>query len=96
MKGIRFYEELRNKGRKNETSRGTVFAAFIVKDGPWHGRNREPFYEGIGSVSDHKGFGVCGSQASLDYLRGDCRRISEARAREVHPELFSILDTMEG
>ena len=91
MKGIRFYEELNDKGTRRETSRGTVFAAFI---GQGHmGATRDWIEEGVGSVEDRPNSPVCGTGASREYLAHHCRHISEARAREIHPALFQYLDT---
>ena len=90
MKDTRFYLEFDStyRKRKGEHS-GNVFAAFpaLITSG---GR-----LEGIGAVFFHPNSAVCGCAASLDYLRTRCKRISERRAREVHPELFRRLDAAE-
>ena len=93
MKGIRFYEELRNKNRKSEESRGTVVAV-LVDTGHISGNQHGVWYEYdcISSLFDHPNSVVCGSGVSQDYLWQECRRISEQRAREIHPELFKRLD----
>lgn len=93
MNGIRFYEEYPTTyaKRKRRTS-GTVFAAFVC-----NGQTRGPdsSYEGLGAVYDRPNSPVCGCMASLAYLRDHCRRISEHRARALHPALFAVLDKAE-
>lgn len=95
MKGVRFYEELEHKNRKYEASKGTVFAAFYEQT--HGGRHGDGAYfvqvDGVGAVFDRPNSPVAGTSASLEYLEKDCRRVSEERAREVHPELFKYLDS---
>lgn len=95
MKGYRFYEELENKNRKDEKSDGNVFALFLDPDTNrpltyWNGK--EYMYEGMGAVFFHSNSAVCITGASPEYLRENCRRISEEKAREIHPRLFQRLD----
>jgi len=104
MKGFRFYEELDNKGRKAEKSRGVVIAVPLQEDGRgW----REIFVPGMvrtesgwtftiecfSSVFDEPDSPVCGSQTTLAYLTKNCKRISEARARKIHPKMFEYLES---
>ena len=63
---------------------GNVFAAMEVN-------TRNGMVEGLGAVYDYANSPVAGTAASLDYLR-KCKRISEAKARQVHPALFGVLD----
>ena len=105
MKGYRFYEELENKNRKAENSKGTVVALLIEPDG----RGWKPLYlprlvrtkdrrgwsyaaECVSSVFAEPNSPVASGSVSMEYLSKDCRRISEARAREIHPELFKYLE----
>lgn len=93
MKGIRFYEELRNKNRKNEESKGTVIAVFY--ESRWVDYRpglAQVLFDTIGSLFDEPNSVVCGSVASSSYLSEDCRFISEEKAREIHPELFRYLE----
>lgn len=95
MKGIRFYEELEHKNRKAEKSKGTVVAVFYengsfqtqVAPNKW-----EWAYEALAGLYDEPNSIVCSSSVPWIYLRTQCRRISEARAREIHPLLFERLD----
>ena len=90
MKGIRFYEELEHKNRKAERSKGSVVAA-LHETGHYSGRTY--CYEAISGLYDEPNPPVCGGAVSIFYLLADCRRISEQRARELHPKLFERLDS---
>lgn len=93
MKGYRFYEEFHNKRRG--VSMGTVIAVVL-------GEDNRPFYhyytsqgatfDAVAGVFDTPNSPVCGTTTTDGYLREDCKRISEARAREIHPALFEYLD----
>ncbi len=89
MKGIRFYEELDNKNRVSETSQGNVLAVlyengFFTKAGY--------MLECISATFYYPDSDVSSGSAHIDYIRKNCRRISEAKAREIHPRLFTRLD----
>ncbi len=94
MKDVRFYLEFDSatKKRRGQHS-GNVFALFVGYEpqmdqyalGKW-------VQAGVGAVMFHPNSPVCGCSTSLERLRVECKRISEARAREIHPELFSYLD----
>ena len=91
MKGIRFYEELENKNRKGEKSKGTVVA--VLYENSWIDHNRKDvMFDTISSLFDEPNSVVCGGIASRSYLWDNCRRISEAKAREIHPNLFQYLE----
>jgi len=49
-------------------------------------------YEAIAAVFALHNSRVAGTGVALDYLRQKCRRISEAKARKIHPALFERLD----
>lgn len=94
MKDVRFYEELRHKNRKGEESRGTVVAVW-----PESGRlsrngdgSYQYLYDGVVGVFDHADSPVASCSVARRYLQEECRRIGEARAREIHPQLFKYLD----
>jgi hypothetical protein len=90
MKGIRFYLEFKtakDKRRGNHT--GNVFAACIETK---YMSRKEPCIEGFGSVYDRANSPCCYIEASLDYLRLNCKRISESQAREIHPMLFERME----
>ncbi len=88
MKGWRFYEEFNDKGKS--LSLGTVIAVDLETA-------REQLqltdcYGCIAGLTRNANSQVCGSQCSPEYLTEQCKRISEARARQIHPELFKRLD----
>jgi len=49
-------------------------------------------YEGFVGVFDRPNSPVNFSGAALDYLREKCKRVSETKARTIHPALFERLD----
>jgi len=85
MKGIRFYEEFTSDTRTK--SEGNVVAVLVV-----NGRNGAGDYDAIAAVDARRpNAPVAGTPATSLYLRERCKRISEKRAREIHPRLFSYL-----
>jgi hypothetical protein len=94
MKGIRFYEELLDKNRKAETSQGNVVAIFIDTGHTAYQQytGYDYRYECLSATFFQPNSDVSIGSVSQDYLHCDCRRISEARAREIHPKLFERLD----
>lgn len=92
MKGFRFYLEFASaKDKRKGNDSGNVFAMSL-------GDNGRPLYipggsvEGIGAVYFTRNSDVCGTSADPEYLRKKCKRVSEVKARAVHPNLFRILD----
>ena len=100
MKGYRFYEELEHKNRKAEQSKGSVVA--VVGEHGLYGRGWHPSgffsgpgiycYEAFSGLYNEPNPPVCFSSVGHNYLREQCRRVSEQRAREIHPALFERLD----
>lgn len=93
MKGIRFYEELANKNRAREGSRCSVVAVFYERGFGW---GEDHFYECVAKVYEQSNPPVCNMSVNSRYLRADCRRISESRARVIHPRLFRYLEQLQG
>lgn len=85
MKGIRFYEEFANKRRG--VSAGNVVAIY-TEDAYMH----QPTLWGLASVYAHPNSVVAGTGVGRDWLRGNCKRVSERQARIIHPALFERLD----
>ncbi len=81
MKYVRFYEEYKNK-RKGLPA-GNVFALFD---------NGTTQLEGLGAIFEWPNSPVAATGVSWKFLRKNCKRISEARARKIHPRLFARLD----
>jgi hypothetical protein len=92
MKDFRFYEVYKNK-RKGITE-GNVIA--VIPENKWIDQDRtgkaQLMYDSIGAVYFRPNSPVCGSGVSQDYLWAMCKRISESKAREIHPALFQYLD----
>ena len=86
MKDVRFYLEFNSSYHKRKGQHnGNVFAAFI-------GNKFDGKIEGVGALSFHANSAVCWTAVSFDYLRKSTKRISEAKARTIHPALFDRLD----
>lgn len=95
MRGVRFYEEFDNKRNKRKgISQGNVVAVFPEN------KRLEHYADGtadlvldcIAAVYSYPDSPVCGCGVSWGYLRESCKRISETEARQVHPQLFWVLD----
>jgi hypothetical protein len=85
MKGIRFYEEFTNK--RKGLSAGNAVAVGES--------NRNGTFEAIVPLYDQPNSPVASGSISNEYLFEKCKRVSEARAREVHPNLFEYLDVSD-
>lgn len=88
MQHFRFYQEFSDRARKNPT--GNVVAA-IAGNGAFVSSGKACF-EAIVALFDKPDSPVAGSSTSLEYLRTRCKRVSEAKARTIHPRLFERLD----
>jgi hypothetical protein len=85
VKGVRFYEEFSNKRRG--VSEGNVIAVLVA-----NGLNGSGDYDAIVAPTPIPNCSPCSGGVSRAYLLARCKRISEARAREIHPRLFVVLD----
>lgn len=97
MKGVRFYLEYPNEKEKEKATRkdlgnhsGNVIAVFYENN--WYETFDGIFYDGLAPLLWKPNSPVCGTSIHEDFLRDKCKRISEKQAREIHPELFVILD----
>jgi len=90
MKGITFYLEYdtTNDKRKNKHN-GNCLAVF--KDNKWLSDNGWRV-EAVSSVYYHPNSDVASTSVSYEYLAKRCKRISETKAREIHPRLFTYLE----
>lgn len=88
MKHFRFYQEFTSDSRKTPT--GNVVAA-ITGNGAFISGGKACF-EAIAALISQPDSPVAGTAASLDYLRTRCKRVSETKARAIHPSLFARLD----
>lgn len=98
MKGYRFYlEHASNADKRKGKHTGNVVAV------PLDERGREYWYphapgtvEAISAVFSHPNSDVASGGVDFwHYIRGRCKRISETRAREVHPKLMAWLDSFK-
>jgi len=95
MKGYRFYAEYEDKKakRKDNPPPKNVVALLLDKGRPiGHWRRDTYFCECVSAVFYHANSGVCHGSVHDEYLRDNCKRISEAKAREIHPQMFVVLD----
>lgn len=102
MKGYRFYVEYSDKTEKNKTRlegnhNGNVVAIMLDEnDRPIsHVRESGIVYECIAAVHHHENSGVAGTFIGREYKQSKLKRVSEEKAREIHPRLFERLDETE-
>ena len=101
MNGFKFLLEYPNAKERRKATRknlgnhsGNVIAAFTGRDYRWLDGNKL-LTECISALQDHPNSVVCSSSFCDEYQRERCLRISEAQAREIHPNLFYFLDQPE-
>ena len=87
MSGICFYQEFSDKCKQR--SAGTIIAALVCNGLYWS--SGKMCYEAIAGLWDEPDSPVAGTGVACDYLRQKCKRISEAKARAIHPTLFERL-----
>ncbi len=87
MKGIRFYQVYENK-RKPATAKQEIIAVYPDTMRVCNGI----VLDCISAIYFCDNSPVCYSTCSWDYLIEKCKRVSEKRAREIHPALFAYLD----
>lgn len=94
MKGIRFYQEFKDEKKKTIPT-GNVLAVSTDNRGM-----PEYFNYGDGIVRTECASAIfsepnsecVGSDVSREYLQENTKRISEAEARKIHPNLFKYLE----
>ena len=87
MNGVRFYLEFSDSSKRQ--SGGTVVAALVLNGSYWS--SGKLCYEALAALFEQPNAPVAGTGVALDYLRRKCQRISEAKARTLHPALFERL-----
>ena len=98
MRGYRFYAEYDSaKDKRADKHSGNVCAVLLDEERrPLLNRperNNATMADAIAAGREQKNSPVCLTTVSLDYLREKCKRISEERARAIHPRLFNYLDS---
>lgn len=92
MKDVRFYEEYVDE-RTRKISQGTVVA--VDTSTPPYKSGSTWCVPALSGVFMRPHSPVASTSVAVSYLQENCKRISEARAREIHPELFHRLDNNE-
>jgi len=87
MKDTRFYEEFTNTSKM--VSRQTVVA---IAPSTIHISQGDVLYEATGSIFNRPNSPVCGTSVDQKYLTMLCKRVSEKKARKIHPNMFKYLD----
>lgn len=104
MKRYKFYLEFpdakskRKSGKENKGHSGTVIAVYLDQTGNpiSYMSDGVGMVEAAGAVQDIPNSPVCFSaNPSIEYLQTQCKRISAAFARKVHPKLFEALEMYE-
>lgn len=85
MRDVTFYQEFENKSKTKPS--GNVLA--VSRNGE---RCPDGSFEAVGALFDHVNSAVATTSVALSYLREKCKRISEVKARAIHPRLFDFLD----
>ena len=88
MTGIRFYAEFQDNSKRQPG--GNVVAVLVLNGAYWS--SGKLCYEAVAALFEEPNAPVAGTGVALDYLREKCKRISEAKARAIHPELLARLD----
>jgi hypothetical protein len=83
-----FYEEFSDTSKRS--SAGTIVAALVCNGLYWS--SGRVCYEAVAGLFDQPNSPVAGTGVACNYLRQKCKRISEAKARTIHPALFERLD----
>ena len=98
MKGWRFYEEY--KSTKRKVSTGNVIAVdttqrlYPMLSYGIYGVGLYGQYQCacISAWYEEPNSPVCCGATAVKYIQRRCKRISEAKAREIHPKLFEYLE----
>ena len=91
MKDWRFYEEFEHK--RKGVSAGNVVAVYLPT---WtESLMLTKCVEALSALFFRPNSPVSFGGVSLGHLQEKCKRVSETRAREVHPALFERLDSEE-
>ena len=95
MKGYIFYLEFPTAKAKREATRknltghsGNCIAVTSDKQEQIEQWRVNKCYPAVSAVQDIPNNPCCFGSVSPEYLLSNCKRISEAQAREIHPNLF--------
>ena len=94
MRGYRFYEEFNSSYKKrHQWGSGNILALELENGRPMYGTTG--LMGCTAAVYDCPNSAIAGTQVSRECLRLKYKRVSEKRARAVHPRLFSWLDSFD-
>lgn len=95
MKGYRFYLEHENPEKKRAGEHtGNAVAIFNTRMS-YGGSPDDHAYDAYSAIYQiEPNSAVERGTVTVGWLKENCKRTSEAKAREVHPRLFSVLDRM--
>jgi len=99
MKGYTFFLEYPSSKEKKQgraksgelgNHTGSIFARY--DSDWWISENNEIMIGGAGAIYNQENSPCCSCSASQEYIDDRCKRVSEAIARKVHPNLFRYLE----
>ncbi len=99
MKGYRFYAEYpEGFSKRRPVEQATNVVAVLVGSNG----HASPYYNGhtyvvesIAALFDHPDSATASTGVSHEHLSKRCKRVSEERARGIHPALFAWLDSFD-
>lgn len=95
MKYFRFYADYGSKALRRKSVKGGSDAPNVLALYTDENQYVNGYFGCIAAVFDHPDSGVANTATSREYLQTNCKRISEAVARKVHPQMFAFLDQPE-
>lgn len=94
MKYIRFFQEFNDEKKRTVPSGNVVAVSTNLRGFPEYHRGTDEWnVDAIGAVGFEPNSAVASTNVSREWLRENTKRISEAKAREIHPNLFKYLDS---
>lgn len=89
MKGYRFYEEFTNT--RKHTSQGNVIARELGTEDYYLRIGQPGLFGAVAAIFNYSNSPATFTTVHFRHLH-KCKRISEERAREIHPNLFTYLE----
>ncbi len=90
MNGYRFYLEHATPSAKRRRHHAGTVVAIIPTQSRF--QDGQIVFDAVGSVYDVPDSPVTSTGAAQAFLSRNCRRISESKARTIHPTLFNFID----
>lgn len=88
MKGVRFYFDYGSaKAKRKGGDAPNALAALLSI-----GTDGSGFVDVMAALTDEPNSPICGTTASREYIREACKRVSEAEAYRVHPNLRARME----